>query len=74
LRYRGRAFYFVETALSGGRSRKMAIQSKNKHGNALMIGSNNAGPWKVLARFFGKRVTIYAAANSAGRAMLAGGY
>jgi hypothetical protein len=53
---------------------KSKNQSKNKPSNAPMIDSNNAGSRKVLARFFGKRVTIYAAANGAGRAMLSGGY
>jgi hypothetical protein len=46
---------------------------KNKYGNAPMIGSNNAGSWKVVARFFGKRMTICAAADGAGRAMLGRG-
>jgi hypothetical protein len=51
-----------------------AIQSQNNHRNLPMFSSNNAGSWQDLARFFGKRVTICAAANGAGRAMLSGGY
>jgi hypothetical protein len=51
-----------------------AIQSQNNQRNPLMFGSNNAGAWQDLARFFGKRVTICAAANGAGHAMLSGGY
>jgi hypothetical protein len=43
------ALYFVETALRGGRSRKIGNSISNKYGNAPMIGSNNAGSWKVVA-------------------------
>jgi hypothetical protein len=67
------ALYFVEAALRGKCSRKIGNSIKNKYGNAPMIGSNNAGSWKVVARFFGKRMTICAAADGAGRAMLGGG-
>jgi hypothetical protein len=51
-RCRGRALYFVETALRGGRRRKIGNSISNKYGNAPMIGSNNAGSWKVVARLF----------------------
>jgi hypothetical protein len=53
---------------------KSAFQSKNKYSNASMIDSNNAGSWKVVARFLGKRVTICTAAGGGGHAMLAEGY
>src|SRR5580700_9070552 len=49
------------------------FNQKIKPGNTPTIDSNNAGSWQVLARFFDKRVTICAAADGAGRAMLAGG-
>src|ERR1700682_3759195 len=37
-----------------------------------MDSSNNAGAWKIVAPFFGKRATIYAAANGAGMLCWAG--
>src|SRR5580704_9856659 len=58
------ALYFVETALRGGRSRKIGNSISNQYGNAPMIGSNNAGSWKVVARLFFKRMTIPATATA----------
>jgi hypothetical protein len=73
-RHRGRVLYFSETALRGERTGKIGNSIQNKYGNAPMIGSNNAESWKVVARFFCKRMTICAAADGAGHAMLGRGY
>jgi hypothetical protein len=60
-------------ALLRSQPQRRQFNLKN-HRNPLMLSSNNAGAWQDLARIFGKRVTICAAANGASHAMLSGGY